>query len=514
MPTSQSPFDAAFDIVVKDALEEWKAPGISVAVVHNEDTFSKAYGIAEFPNRRMTTDTLFPAASTTKAFTAAATSLVIQDSKHTPSPIDWDTPISSIIPEDFVLADDHATKHTTLEDALSHRSGLASHQYPLIYGDKDATVSETVRSLRHVSISAPPRTKFQYSNPMFIVMTHLLQKYTGEPLGSFLKKRIWDPLGMNETYFSTEEAKKDLSRAAKLVKGYAWIPEEGGGHWFQEPESHWRPNTGGGSIVSNVLDYSRWVRELIHRTGPLKGHDSLTVPRIFHFETGDINLPWPYHAYALGWFVENYRGQHLYSHSGGWPGYSTFVGFLPERKFGFVLMGNSMSARFALFKLAIHLMDWLLGPFDDSVHEEKMAEYFALHEEFKERTLQYHPEDMHALKRELFPSLGDPPIPHTLPLEKYVGTYVHPSGNWVPVVIDGDGNLGIEASHGAIPVYLSLTHASGDFFVAKMESRNLAAVEPVAAEFYIDVSGVVTKIGLDLEPALKGEKIWFTRSES
>jgi CubicO group peptidase (beta-lactamase class C family) len=462
----------------------------------------------------MTTDTLFPAASTTKAFTAAATSLVIQDSKDTSSPIDWETSISSIIPEDFVLSDDHATKHTTLEDALSHRSGLASHHYAVIYGDKDATVQDTVRSLRHVPISAPPRTKFQYTNQMFIVMTHLLQKHTGEPLCSFLKKRIWDPLGMNETYFSTEEAKKDPSSAAKIVKGYTWIPEQGGGHWFEEPEANWRPNTGGGSIVSNVLDYSRWVRELIHRTGPLKGHESLTLPRIFHYEAGDINLPSPYHAYALGWFVDNYRGQHLYSHSGGWPGYSSFVGFLPEKKFGFALMGNSNSARFLLFRLAILLMDRLLGPIDDPVLEEKMAEYFAQHEKFKERTLKYHPEYMDAIKRKLFPSLADPPVPHTLQLEKYVGTYRHPAGDWVPVVLDEDGNLGIDASQGAIPGYLSLTHASGEFFVAKMKSSNLAAMEPVAAEFYIDVSGIVTKIGLSLEPALKGEKIWFERSES
>lgn len=534
MSTAQSPFDEAFDTWVQDALEEWKVPGLSIAVVHNEDTFSKvmipdetlhqalprrlttnqAYGVAEFPERKMTTDTIFPAASTTKAFTAAATSIAIQDSKDTPSPIDWDTPISSVIPEDFVLSDDYATKNTTLEDALSHRSGFPDHPWPVIYGDKDTTASDHVRSLRHMALSAPPRTKFQYNNHMFIVMAHLLAKQTGEPLGSFLKKRVWDPLGMKETYFSTEEAKKDPSSAAKVVKGYTWIPEETGGHWFEEPEANWRPNTGGGAMVSSVLDYSCWVRELIHRTGPLKGHDSLTKPRTLLFDSGDINLPAPYHAYALGWFVDNYRGQHLYAHSGGWPGYASYVAFLPEKKFGFAIMGNSNSARFVHFRLAVLLMDKLLGPITDPLHDEKMAEFYDQHEKVKERALKYHPEDMDAIKRKMFPSLADPPVPHTLPLEKYVGTYRHPSGNWVPVVLGEDGKLGIDASQGAIPGYLTLTHASGEFFVAKMKSSNLAEMQPVAAEFYIDVSGVVKKIGLRLEPALKEEKIWFERSES
>jgi CubicO group peptidase (beta-lactamase class C family) len=474
----------------------------------------QAYGFAEFPNKKMTTDALFLAASTTKAFTAAATSIAIEDSKGTASPIDWDTPISSIIPEDFVLSDDYATKHTTLEDALSHRSGFPGHLWPVNYGDKDATVRESVRSLRHMPLSAPPRTKFQYTNHMFVVMTHLLEQHTGKPLGSYLKEKIWGPLGMNETYFSTEEAKKLPSSAAKIVKGYTWIPEETGGHWFEEPEANWRPNTGGGANVSNVLDYSRWVRELIHRTGPLKGHDSLTKPRTLLFEDGDINLPAPYRGYALGWFVDHYRGQHLYSHSGGWPGYSTYVGFLPEKKFGFVLMGSSNSARYLLVRLAVHLMDKLLGPIDDPLHEEKMKEFYALHDKIKERTLKYHPEDMDEIKRKIFPSLADPPVPHTFPLEKYVGTYRHSTGNWVPVVLGDDGNLGIDAAQGAISGYLTLTHASGEFFVAKMKSSNLAVMEPVAVEFYIDSSGVVKKIGLALEPALEGEKIWFERSES
>lgn len=474
---------------------------------------NQAYGFAELPGNLMSIDTLFPAASTTKAFTAAATSIVIHDSKETRSPIDWDTPISSIIPEDFVLSDDYATKHTTLEDALSHRSGLPGHGWLLLYGDKDATAHETVRSLRHLPLTAAPRTTFQYSNHMFIVMTQLLQKQTGEPLGSFMKKRIWDPLGMKETFFSTEEAKKDPSTAAKVVKGYTWIPEENGGHWHEEPEANWRANTGGGAIVSSVLDYSRWVRELIYRDGPLKGHDSLTKPRTFHFEPGDLNPPSPYHAYALGWFVDTYRGQHLYTHSGGWPGYSTLVGFMPEKKFGFVMMGNSNSARFLIFKLAVRLMDKLLGPLDDPLYEAKMADWHAGHEKFKDRCLLYHPDDMDAVKRKLFPTLAASPVAHTLPLEKYVGTYMHPTGALIRVVLGDDGNLGIDASHGPIPGYLTLTHASGEFFIAKMKSLNLAAMEPVAAEFYIDVSGIVKKIGLSLEPALKGDNIWFERNE-
>src|ERR1700710_2639836 len=87
--------------------------------------FQQAYGFAELPEKKMTTDALFSTCSTTKAFTAAATSMAIQDSKATASPFDWDTPLSTLIPDDFVLADDYYTKNVTIEDLLSHRSGMA-----------------------------------------------------------------------------------------------------------------------------------------------------------------------------------------------------------------------------------------------------------------------------------------------------------------------------------------------------------------------------------------------------
>ncbi|KAJ6178775.1 hypothetical protein N7519_009236 [Penicillium mononematosum] len=262
----------------------------------------------------MTTDALFAACSTTKAFTHAAISIAIQDSKATNFPIDWDTPVTSLIPEDFILENDYATKNITLEDALSHR------------------------------------------NYTYIAVSHALEQHTGEKLGAFMKKRIWDPLGMNETFFSPSEAKANPSIAAKLVQAM----------------------TGQLTVVlvlfvSNVIDYAHWMRESIEKTGPLKGHDGLTDLRTIYFQNDDLNLPAPYHAYALGWVVHNYRGQHLYSHGGGWPGYASWVGFVREKKFGFVVMGNSSLARYAAFRLVTYLLDRRLGLSDDPKYEQQIA---------------------------------------------------------------------------------------------------------------------------------------------
>ncbi|KAJ5816494.1 Peptidase S12 Pab87-related C-terminal [Penicillium robsamsonii] len=519
MAPEQSPFDAEFDVLVKEQLEKWKVPGLSIAVIHGPNTYTKAYGKAELPNpttdrppRDMTTDTLFAACSTTKAFTSAATSMAIQDSKATKSPIDWDTSLASLIPEDFILENEYATKNITLEDALSHRSGMPDHNWTLALCSNDGqTPRSIVRAMQYMPLATPPRTKYHYSNHMFIAVSHALEQHTGETLGAFMKKRIWDPLGMSETFFSPSEAQANPSTAAKLVQAYDWAPTEEGGTFIPKPQLDWKPNSGAGAIVSSVVDYARWIRELIEKAGPLKGHDSLTDPRTIYFQNDDLNLPAPYHGYALGWVVDNYRGQHFYSHAGGWPGYGNWVGFVPEKKFGFVVMGNSSSARYAAFRLATYLLDRRLGLSDDPKYEQQIDACIARQTQTWESSLEY--EDVEDSKKRVFPSLPAPPIPCTLPLSGYAGTYRHPMGVTLFIRISIDGLI-VDLRDRVIPCELSLAHASGEHFVGSIHNSGLNLLPPFPVEFYIDATGVVKRVGLLLEPALKDKKLWFDRCDS
>jgi CubicO group peptidase (beta-lactamase class C family) len=479
----------------------------------------QAYGKAQLPDhdtdrpaRDMTTDALFATCSTTKAFTSAATSIVIQDSKDTNDPIDWDTPLSSLIPGDFVLEDDYATKNITLEDALSHRSGMPQHNWQFaLFPMQGVTLVSVVRAMRYMPLVAPPRTEYHYSNNMYLAVSHALETRTGEGLGALMKKRIWDPLGMTDTYFSPSEARANTASTAEPVQAYDWIPTAEGGMFVERPEHDWEGNSGAGAIVSNVLDYAHWVRELIERNGPLKGHDSLTNPRTIDLHTGDVDLPSPYRAYALGWVVDNYRGRHLYSHSGGWPGYSSWVGFAPEKKFGIVIMGNSSSARFAVFKVITYLLDKRLGLADDPKYQEKIAACFVRQAESWKRSLRN--EDIKDAKQRLFSCLPDPPIPHALHLARYTGTYRHRTNVTVTFRIGVDGLIA-DLRDRAIPCDLSLVHASGEFFVGSFRSEGLNLMPSFAVEFYINSAGVVTKVGLLLEPTMKEKKLWFDRCES
>ena len=72
----------------------------------------------------MTGDTLFDWASNSKSITCSAVALLVQDEDKYPN-VKWDTPVSQLLPQDFVLEDEYYTKNVTIEDILSHRSGIA-----------------------------------------------------------------------------------------------------------------------------------------------------------------------------------------------------------------------------------------------------------------------------------------------------------------------------------------------------------------------------------------------------
>ena len=117
---------ASFTKHVSELMEEWHVAGLAIAIVQNEAVASRGYGYASFEGeawRPVTGDTVFDIASSSKSLTAAAVALLIADDDNYPQ-VKWDTPVSNLLPDDFVMADEKYTSDITVEDMLSHRTGL------------------------------------------------------------------------------------------------------------------------------------------------------------------------------------------------------------------------------------------------------------------------------------------------------------------------------------------------------------------------------------------------------
>jgi CubicO group peptidase (beta-lactamase class C family) len=113
-----------FTSLVTDLMRQNKIPGLSIAVIYNGEIASKGYGIANYEtNTPCTGDTLFDIASSAKSLTAASVALLVDD-KNYPE-VQYDALISDLLPEDFVMSEKSYTNGITVDDILSHRTGMA-----------------------------------------------------------------------------------------------------------------------------------------------------------------------------------------------------------------------------------------------------------------------------------------------------------------------------------------------------------------------------------------------------
>jgi CubicO group peptidase (beta-lactamase class C family) len=312
-----------------------------IRIVANSRRFiQQAFGYAELPNIKAAPETLFFAGATTKSLTAAALSYMI-DSRNYSSMVEagWYTPISSIIRDDFVVGgDEWATAHLTLDDAVSHRTGLAPHEYAWARHSeegKPVTVADMVRRLRGLKLSAEPRTTWQYSHLMYVALSHVIETLTGKWLGAYLDETIFRPLKMEATYCSTQEA---LEAPQRVASGYYWdqAQQRYGLLDFDEV----RPGSGAGFVITNVVDYAKWIKCLLHESAPFsrQTHADIKTARMI---AGQEARSGPGETlYSLGWRHKVAHGATVYMHGATEVAYATEVFWLPEHKYGVVAMAN------------------------------------------------------------------------------------------------------------------------------------------------------------------------------
>ncbi|KAF3050072.1 hypothetical protein E8E11_009630 [Didymella keratinophila] len=211
--------NAAFDKNVERLIGEWKVPGLGVAIVQGDQIHAKGYGVAILDGTPCTADTLFDCASTSKSFTAACVALRVDDEAY--SDVQWRTPVSKLLPDDFVCPDPYLIANITIEDILSHRTGEPGHDDAL-FGTKAAepdNAKSITRKMRDLPFNKPLRTDYQYSNLMFTVATHLIETVTGESYPDFVRKRIWEPLEMTNTFHDVPNVEVDNAED-RLAMGY------------------------------------------------------------------------------------------------------------------------------------------------------------------------------------------------------------------------------------------------------------------------------------------------------
>ena len=525
--SSDNPLNARFNARVEFVIAKFHVPGLSISVVHGKETYAKGYGFAMLPNAAATPETLYYCASTTKSFTAAAVLKLIENDEGTANPLSLKTKIQSLIRDDFVLEDTYATSHATLEDALSHRTGMAAHDGS--YGWPNASLKGVVRNLRNLPTASELREQWQYCNIMYILLSYTVESLSGMWLGHFLRKAFWEPLGMNSTFFSLADAQRaGGSGGPKLAVGYIW--DNTTQEYMTTPYVDSPIVSGAGAIISNVLDYAKFLRAMLTMDEKILTRTSfleLRTPRMITETAGDTIIPFWLRPemYGLGWQISTYRGYRVFSHSGGAFGFAANMLYIPElgNGVGLTLLANGhATSGFIAAILSYELIDEVIGvPNDERIDLESELD-FVLRIISRERQPQ----------RQRERSFPDAPtkedaLPLPLPLESYVGEYWNDGYQNLSVrILDAEATpipwitegrvLFVDGRERLWRHTTTFEHVSGNYFLGwNQDLRGLPTdISAQAAEFRVGVDGKVQALGLRFEPSVDGKLVWFRKRAS
>lgn len=407
---------ARLDAYIRDAMEDWKIPGLSIAVVRDDEiVFERGYGTRVLgTDQPVDEHTLFAIASTTKAMTVAALGMLVDEGK-----LDWDDRVTEHLPA-FELEDPYVTRHLTVRDLLTHRTGVSRSDNVWIAAPFDR--DEVLRRARHLPQVRGFRDRYGYNNIMYMVAGEVVEAVSGMPWEQFLEERLLDALDMERTTPRHEVMLRRDNVAGSHTRS--------DGAPLHVPHRDYDALGPAGSVFSSAHEMANWVR-LHLNYGTFEGRrllDSATIAEmhtphtVIRLDSVDHRMFPSTHffAYGLGWRMQDYQGRKIVQHTGSVNWMRTQVGMIPEEDIGFVVLTNYTSSSLQT-ALMYRVFDALLGvpPTDWS------AEYLALSRRGDDDDDE---EDERAI--------GTTPA---LPLADYAGTFEDELYGQVTVEMEGDG---------------------------------------------------------------------------
>lgn len=353
---AQSPPLEGLDAYVEKAMKAWDVPALALVVVKDDEVIhARGYGtLTSGGNVAVNKHTIFGIGSTTKAFTAAALAMLVDEGRIT-----WDDRVVDHL-EWFRLYDTYATRNITIRDLLSHTSGLSRGDR--MWYNRNIDREEVVRRVRYQEPATSFRQKYNYSNTMFTTAGLVVKAVTGIKWDEFVMKRILSPLDMSRTTTTV----KGLDQKSNVAGSYTYVADSSVAipRWNQD-------NIGpAGSLNSTAVDMAKWLRFQL-RDG-MVGDKRLISEELMHEMREAQTVIKNGSTYGLGWRVEEYEGRKIVRHGGGGHGVAAKVAMIPSEELGIVVLSNSdgQSLPAALVR---QVLDALLGLSDRDWSEQYLA---------------------------------------------------------------------------------------------------------------------------------------------
>lgn len=346
------------DSYITNAMQQFGQPGLAVGIVKDGQlVWSKGYGSPDLSGKeKVTVNTIFTSASLSKAFTACAIGLLVDEGKLT-----FDDPVIKHFPE-FQTADPFITANMKVRDLLSHRAGWITFDGDLLWYGTDYTPEEILARHAREPLTYGFRERFGYSNLMFIAAAEVIERVSGKDWDTFITDRILKPLEMTRTTVETD----DLKNMKDVALPHVPDREKGSG---VKSMAHQQLQGADGATGINtcVTDLAKWDAMWMNE-GKVNGTEFLKPRTWVTITTNHLSFPVGpddaatgkhYDGAALGWFTEDRYGVKIITHSGGLPGFILNHAVVPEKDLAVIALANGET--YITFAVTDKVLDLYFG---------------------------------------------------------------------------------------------------------------------------------------------------------
>ncbi|MEE8633830.1 MAG: serine hydrolase [Methyloceanibacter sp.] len=464
---------AALDGIVEKAMAQTGLPGVAVGVVYKDKViYAKGFGVRELGKPdAIDPDTVFMLASVSKPIASTIVAKLVGDGV-----VKWDDAARMHNPA-FALRDPYVTKHATIADLMSHRSGLHTGAGDLLEDlgfDRDYILS-------HIDQQPldPFRSTYHYSNFGYTAGGIAAAKATGKTWEELANETLFEPAGMTTASYRHADYLSHKNRAhihARLQDG-SWAAR-----YDRDPDAE-TPAGGASASLNDMLRFMRLQlgngtldgKEIVDEGALAASHVPQVIPHPPRSQASRASF------YGYGWNV-NYddEGRVRLGHSGAFNlGTSTNVAFMPGEDLAIVTLTNGRPIGVAEAVGAAFL--------DVAQNGKQTVDWVGF--------LGHVFESMDAADAPKVDYTDTPAKPKPArALTDYVGEY----GNsyYGPLVVSGDGDeLSITMGPHAAPTSFALTHFNGDTFSFETIGENANGLS--GAIFTLGESGKPSKVVLD-----------------
>ncbi len=449
------------DTYVTRVMHDFEVPGLALAIVQDGRVLlAKGYGIRKLGEPTPVDErTLFGIASNTKAFTATALGILVEEGK-----LRWDAPVIDYLPG-FAMYDPFVTRELTIRDLLVHRSGLGLGAGDLLWWPTSTyDRKEIARRLRYIKLATSFRSAYAYDNVLYLVAGQVIETVSGQSWEDFVQSRILARVGM--TGSTVRHSSAAGGGGGNVAAPHA--PIDGKVRPIA-PFTSDNTNPAGG-INSSATDIAKWMIVQLD-SGRLAGSRlfsqntarelwSVVTPIRPGIPPAELTaLKASFAGYGLGFFLRDYRGYKLVTHTGGLPGYVSRISLIPDRKLGIAVFTNQESGE-AFEAISWRLLDHFLGA--------PATDWDAAY-----RVVRARGDSATAAEERRAVAKRDTASRPSLPLEKYAGTYRDAWYGDVTIALE-TGKLVLRFSH-TPSLTGDLEHFQYDTFIARWRDRELRA---------------------------------------